>query len=192
MAVDHFATLGLPRLAALDDESIQRAFLAKSKEAHPDQSGGDTEFSTSVNEARNTLALPERRLKHLLELNGQTGWKAVPMDESFMEVFSRLGTALPQAQALADKVARSQSALTKALLASEEMKLRELLESIGSAIHDLRESLLDHLPHLDRRIAQRDEDVWADLQAVQARLSYTAKWQAQVREALLQLTTLLP
>ena len=192
MATDHFATLGLPRVAALDPERIQDAYLAKSKEAHPDQTGGGTEASTAVNEARSTLVSPEKRLKHLLELHDQSAWKAVPMDETFMTVFANLGTALPQAHAFAEKASRSQTALTRALLASEEMQLRESLEAIGDNIADLRDHLLSTLPSLDQRLASHDSTVWETLHAVQARLSYTARWQAQVREALLKLTSLLP
>lgn len=188
---NHFKTLGLPQSAALADETLQSAFLEKSKASHPDQASGDTSLATAVNEAHEILRHPEKRLKHLLELHGQTQWKAVPMDETFMAVFSKLGSVLPRAQAFAKKASQSQSALTKALLASEEMQLRETLEEIGTEIATLRATLLKSLPELDQRIESRDTSVWTDLYATQARLAYTAKWQAQVRESLLQLQTML-
>ena len=113
------------------------------------------------------------------------------MDETYMSVFSKLSTTLPRTRTFTEKASRSQSALTKALLASEEMLLRETLEEIGSEIASLRTALLQSLQGFDARISQGDENVWADLYATQARLSYTAKWQAQVREALLHLQTML-
>ena len=188
---NHFKTLDLPQAAALADETLQSAYLQKSKTAHPDQAGGDTQIAAAINEAREILAHPEKRLKHLLELKGHTEWKAVPMDETYMSVFSKLSTTLPRTRTFTEKASRSQCALTKALRASEEMLLRETLEEIGSEIASLRTALLQSLQGFDARISQGDENVWADLYATQARLSYTAKWQAQVREALLHLQTML-
>jgi hypothetical protein len=191
MAVDHFATLGLPRRADLSEDHIQEAFVEMSRGAHPDQAGGDLASATAVNEAHGVLTRPELRIKHLLELSGQSDWKAVPLDESFMSVFSRISSALPRAQDLAGRAAKSQSALSKALLASEEMQLREELEAVGTEVAGLRDPLLARLPEMDRRIDSGEAAVWEELHTVQAKLSYTFKWQAQIREALLQLTTLL-
>lgn len=123
--------------------------------------------------AYETLLAPEKRLKHLLELQ-QVPWRAIPISSDLMMLFSQLGPLLQKSSVLAKKKQQATSALAKALLANDEMTLREALEALGTEIESKRVSILDHLP------AGLEE-----LQVVQATLSYLAKWQAQIREALL-------
>jgi len=181
-----FALLGLPRVAALDDATLQQAYLAASRNAHPDQPGGDTAQAADLNAAYTTLQAPEKRLKHLLELH-QVPWRTVPIDDAMMAIFSRLGPLLQQAAALLQRKQSATSALAQALLAPDEMRLREQLEELGTTLDAERTALLDVLPAFDACLCAGDTEVLADLQSLQARLAYFGKWQAQVREALLAL-----
>ncbi len=179
-----FSLLGLPRAAALDADVLQKAWLEASRGAHPDQPGGDATRAAEINAAYETLQSPEKRLKHLLELN-ETPWRAVPIDEGMMTLFGRVGSALQSVAVFLKKREAATSTLAKALLAPEEMRLRELVEEIGVAVDQQREALLALLPGMDARLEAGDAGVAGELQVVQARLAYLVKWQGQVREALL-------
>jgi len=181
-----FALLGLPRIAALDDEAIQQAWLAASRRAHPDQPGGDATRAAEINTAYETLQAPEKRLKHLLDLHA-VPWRTVPIDEAMMALFGQLGPALQSVTTFLKRKEAATSALAKALLAPDEMRLREELEALGTTLDAERTALLQDLPAFDARLSAGDTSALAALQILQARLAYFGKWQAQVREALLSL-----
>lgn len=181
-----FSLLGLPRAAALDPDALQQAWLAASRAAHPDQSGGDAARAAAVNAAHQTLLAPEKRLKHLLDLH-EVPWRAVPISQEMMDLFSRVGTTLQSTTAFINRRQAAASALAKALLAPEEMCLREDLETLATQIEADREAHLTTLPALDTRLQTGDTTVLPDLQTLQARLAYLSKWQQQIREALLSL-----
>jgi hypothetical protein len=181
-----FALLGLPRAAALNEATLQQAWLAASRAAHPDQPGGETAHAAEINAAYETLQTPEKRLKHLLELH-QVPWRAIPIDDSMMALFSQLGPVLQNVAAFLKRRQSATSALAKALLAPDEMRLREQLEALGTTLDDERTALLENLPTFDTRLSSGDTTALTDLQILQARLAYLGKWHAQVREALLSL-----
>ena len=181
-----FALLGLPRVAALDPEALQQAWLEASRSAHPDQPGGDTVRAAEINAAYDTLQTPEKRLKHLLDLH-QVPWRTVPIDDVMMALFGQLGPALQSVTTFLKRRQSATSALAKALLAPEEMRLREELEALGLTLDSERNALLETLPAFDSRFNAGDTTALSDLQILQARLAYLGKWQAQVREALLSL-----
>lgn len=171
---DCFALLGLPRTARLDESKLQAMWHERSRAAHPDQPGGSAARAAEINAAYEVLLAPEKRLKHLLELH-QVPWRAIPISSELMALFAQLGPLLQKASAFAKKKQQASSALAKALLADEEMTLREDLESLGIGIESRREALIASLP----------EDDLEKVQVAQATLAYLAKWQAQIREALL-------
>jgi hypothetical protein len=181
-----FALLGLPRIAALGDEALQQAWLAASRSAHPDQPGGDAARAAEINSAYETLQAPEKRLKHLLDLH-QVPWRTVPIDDAMMALFGQMGPALQSAATFLKRKQTATSALAKALLAPDEMRLREQLEALGTTLDAERTSLLGRLPTFDTRLSTGDTTALADLQILQARLAYFSKWQAQIREAFLSL-----
>lgn len=181
-----FSLLGLPRIAALDDEALQQAWLAASRSAHPDQPGGNAALAAEINSAYETLQTPEKRLKHLLDLH-EVPWRTVPIDEAMMSLFSQLGPVLQKVAAFLKRKLTATSALAKALLAPDEMRLREELETLGTTLDAERSTLLTALPALDARLSAGDMSALNDLQILQARLAYFGKWQTQVREALLSL-----
>ncbi len=75
---DHFARLGLPRRFSLSADELERAYLARSRAAHPDYHlAGATsdltaslELSAALNEAHAALRDPFARAEHLLQLHG--------------------------------------------------------------------------------------------------------------------------
>lgn len=181
-----FALLGLPRAAALDANALQKAWLEASRTTHPDQPGGDAARAAEVNSAYETLQAPEKRLKHLLELH-QVPWRTIPIDDGMMALFAKLGPVLQSVAAFLKRKQSATSALSRALLAPEEMRLREQLEEIGTTLDSERTALLENLPAFDTQLAAGETKALNDLQILQARLAYLGKWQAQVREALMSL-----
>jgi curved DNA-binding protein CbpA len=187
--VDCFELLSLPRRAALSDEAISAAYLEKSRAVHPDH-GGQEGMAAQMNAAHETLRTPERRLKHLIELQAPEdakAWRTVPLDDSMMATFLSLGKAMEASAQFLERKSRAQSAVAKALLTGEELRLREELEALGFEIEKCRQALVEQLPELDAAIDVSDRDVWRRIGMTQARFAYLAKWQTQIRERLLRL-----
>lgn len=75
---DHFARLGLPRRFSLGADELERAYLARSRAAHPDYHlagpaadlSASLELSAALNEAYSALRDPFARAEHLLALHG--------------------------------------------------------------------------------------------------------------------------
>ena len=69
----HFERLGLPRRFCLDPAELERSYLAKSREVHPDFTGDaphSLRDSAALNEAYSTLRDPFRRAEYLLGVEG--------------------------------------------------------------------------------------------------------------------------
>lgn len=173
---DCFELLGLPRRALLDESELQATWHQKSREVHPDQPGGSTTLAAEINTAYETLLAPEKRLRHLLELHA-VPWRTIPISAEIMTLFSQIGPQLQNAVVLTKKKQAASSAIAKALLAPEELKLREVLEDLTAQIEARRAEVLASLAD-----ASLDQ-----IQVVQATLAYLAKWQGQIRESLLAL-----
>lgn len=184
---DCFKLLGLRPQAALDLAALDEAYLAATRLAHPDQAGGSDHASAGLNAALETLRNPVTRLKHLLDLHSGLGWRAIPLDAGLMSLFEKLGPLLQQTNAFLARKQAASSALARALLASEELRLRESLEELGTAIEDEWQALESCFLDCDERIAAGDSAAWADLQSLQARLAYLGKWKDQIRARLLEL-----
>jgi molecular chaperone HscB len=74
----HFERLGLPRRYSIDAADIERNYLARSRELHPDrhqlasssEQRASMELTAALNEAHATLRQPFRRAEYLLALEG--------------------------------------------------------------------------------------------------------------------------
>jgi molecular chaperone HscB len=90
---DHFARLGLPRRFSVDLAALESAYLAASREAHPDfhalgtteQQDASLRDTAAVNEAYLTLKDPFRRADYLLGLlGGPTAGQQKDMPQAFL------------------------------------------------------------------------------------------------------------
>jgi molecular chaperone HscB len=63
---DAFDVLGVEARFDLDSARLQRAFLARSAELHPDRAAGDEVRAAALNQAREALRDPEQRANLLL------------------------------------------------------------------------------------------------------------------------------
>lgn len=90
---NHFERLGLPRRFSVDAEALETAYLAKSREAHPDffalgtaaEQDASLRDTASVNEAYLVLKDPFRRADYLLTLlGGPTAAQQKDMPQMFL------------------------------------------------------------------------------------------------------------
>ena len=91
--MDHFERLGLPRRFSVDASAIEREYLARSREVHPDfhslgtaaQQRSSLEATAALNEAYLTLKDPYRRADYLLGLlGGPTAREEKSLDQAFL------------------------------------------------------------------------------------------------------------
>lgn len=199
---DYFALLEVPRRALLDADLLKLRYHAVTKKTHPDVSLPSSEQeadSAEINAAYSCLLQPSTRLRHLLSLIapeevGQLKGGAIP--DAFIDIFSRLATAVQGADALIVKKKTTTSALAQALLTGEEMKAREDLEAAGAMVAEQRIALeTGALPAidiaLDALVNKPDSVVAASIASKIAEafraFGFLDKWQAQVRSKLLEL-----
>ncbi|MBL9115147.1 MAG: hypothetical protein JNJ83_09065 [Verrucomicrobiaceae bacterium] len=179
-----FAALGLEPRLSLDEESIRAAYLERSKTALEDD-------QQVLNEALQLLLPPDRRVKHLMDISAPAeakAWRTVPLSDDYMRLFGVVGNARQQADPILKKAETSQSALARALLAPQILKVRDQAEEAASQLESALESELTKLPDLDAKLAGGQASApWSEVAEVQARLAYLLKWQAQIRESLMRL-----
>jgi molecular chaperone HscB len=111
---DHFQRLGLPRRFFMSAPDLERAYLARSREVHPDffQSGGDVErrasldLSASLNDANAVLRDPFRRAEYLIQLEGgPTAADLKEMPVAFLEEMLELRMAIEEIKGSPDSLA---------------------------------------------------------------------------------------
>jgi len=90
----HFERLGLPRRFGLDAAEVERNYLARSRELHPDyhqlsstaEQRASMELTAALNEAYTTLRQPFRRAEYLLALHGgPSAAEHKAMEPAFLE-----------------------------------------------------------------------------------------------------------
>ena len=126
---DHFERLGLPRRFAVDLAELERNYLTRSREVHPDFAAGDEDAAAALNEAYSTLREPFRRAEHLLSLSGgpsASDDKTLP--PAFLMVMLDLREEIESAQGSPERAGKIQADVmyrTKAL----ETSLAKLFEA---------------------------------------------------------------
>jgi molecular chaperone HscB len=155
MAVDHFERLGLPRRFSLGRAEVEREYLARSREVHPDfhqlaasaEQAAALEASSALNEAYAVLRDPFRRADYLLGLlGGPTAAAAKEMPPAFLMEMLELREAIEELRgqaADAPERTRLEQELTErydGLLAEvgkrferDEVPLREVRELLNAA-----------------------------------------------------------
>ncbi len=119
----HFERLGLPRRFRLDAADLERNYLARSREVHPDFTGNDPASlreSAALNEAYATLRDPFRRAEYLLVVEGGPSAADVKqMPAAFLEEMLELRMRIeevrqaggPERQAMEADLARRRDGL---------------------------------------------------------------------------------
>jgi molecular chaperone HscB len=102
-----FERLGLPRRFSVDPAVVEREYLARSRELHPDvhQIGSDVEqrasleLTAALNEAYVTLRDPFRRAEYLMKLlGGPTAQQEKNLDQAFLMEMMELRERIEEAK----------------------------------------------------------------------------------------------
>lgn len=170
--MDAFERLGLKQRLAISEEELREAFRAAGKRDHPD-AGGTGEDFTQLQEAYARLSSPAKRLKAWLECRGLQGEERGSISPDLLDLFSKVGTALQQADDVTRRRGASLSALAKAMLEPQVQAAREELEAA--------------LEHVSVAVGAREAG-FAEIEAgggepsVMARdLAFLEKWQAELK-----------
>ena len=104
---DHFERLGLPRRFSVDLAAVEREYLARSRQSHPDfyqlgtaaEQHASLQSSAGLNEAYITLKDPFRRAEYLLQLlGGPTVQTEKNLDQAFLMEMMELRERIEEAQ----------------------------------------------------------------------------------------------
>jgi molecular chaperone HscB len=131
----HFERLGLPRRFLLDEREIERQYLARSRQIHPDfhqmgssgEQSASLELSARLNEAYVVLKDPFKRAEYLMTLEGgPTAGEQKEMPAEFLEEILELRMEIAELQGEPESPARSEM----------EMRLKARRESMLAEIAD--------------------------------------------------------
>ncbi len=147
----HFDRLGLPPTFALDPADVERNYLARSRELHPDyhqsassaEQRASLELSASLNEAYAILRQPFRRAEYLLALHGgPTAAEHKTLPAGFLEEMLDLRMEIEGLRESSDSAGRS--ALEKQLTDRRAALVSELERSFAAgspSLPRIRETL---------------------------------------------------
>lgn len=111
---DHFERLGQPRRFSVDPAAVEREYLARSRQVHPDfhhlgsgaEQRASLDLSAALNEAYLTVKDPVRRAEYLLGLlGGPSAREEKALDQAFMLEMLDLRERIEAAKAAADPAA---------------------------------------------------------------------------------------
>jgi molecular chaperone HscB len=157
----HFERLGLPRRFSVDPAAVEREYLARSRQVHPDfhrlgpeaEQRASLELSAALNEAYLTLKDPFRRAEYLLGLlGGPTAQDEKNLDQVFLLEMMDLRERIEEAKStrtgldelerdLIGRLADLVTQLGDRFDASERVVVRRLLnaaKTLQSLLRDLR------------------------------------------------------
>lgn len=186
--IDHFAILGQPRRPWLDSEKLRDAFHELSATLHPDVAGsGDATQFAQMNAAYIVLREPAARVRHLLELDlPRSLERSYAIPEILAALFGEIAPLRGRFEAFLRRRNAASTAIARALLASEEQPLRADLSAIAQTLERVQHGALDQLRAIDEEWSAANESPAARLASLHAELAFLAKWNAQLREMLLQ------
>jgi molecular chaperone HscB len=133
--VTHFERLGLAQRFALDAQEVERNYLARSRQSHPDfnrmasaaQQRDSLEQSAAINEAYATLREPFRRAEYLLKLQG--GPSAVEHKEmapAFLEEMLDLRMEIEELRESSGRDSLGAAAMERQLVARRDKLIDDL------------------------------------------------------------------
>ncbi len=137
----HFDVLGLPRRYHLDSSEVERNYLARSRELHPDyhqlsstaEQRASLEMTAALNEANATLRDPFRRAEYLLHLEGgPSASERKEMAPAFLEEMLDLRMEIEELREGGSASAEALTAMEQQLLARRASIAREIEQSFAA------------------------------------------------------------
>jgi molecular chaperone HscB len=120
---DYFELLGLPRRFAVDGAELERRYLERSRDAHPDR-GGAAAQAMELNQAYRALRRELPRAEHLLQLEGSPIRDDQRVAPALLAEILELREELAEARAAGDRAALDR--LERAARQRERAELDEL------------------------------------------------------------------
>ncbi len=180
--IDYFALLDQPRVPWLDPEQLKEVFHARTRQSHPDAKPQSESDFAELNQAYQVLSDPKRRLHHLLELRGEIPKNAPANVPSEIEaLFPEIAAVTREADLLAEKLLISTNALSRSLLQTERVAMREKIAKLLTTIGHLRNKALVRLAALDAADS-------TEMHALYLQFSYLNRWLQQLQEKQLHLS----
>ena len=167
-----FERLGLEKRLTISEAELREAFRNAGKSGHPDAGGSGDEFSL-LQEAFVRLSSPSRRLRCWLEAKGLTGEERGAISPALLDLFSIVGAALQQADAVTKRREAALSALAKAMLEPAVQQAREALEAALDQVSAALQPEEARFPDLEAGHG----DPWL----VARDLAFLEKWQAELK-----------
>lgn len=175
---DHFAALGFPPRPALDPAALKQAYLTRAAQLHPDSAQGDDQRFTALQEAHRILSQPALRLRHLIELTHPSATPGSGLPKNSALLFD-LGTALQKAKDAAAQREKAQTALGRAVAATQITQARQALTTAAAPLATAEEVILADLATLDTRWPEVSLD---ELSTLARELAFLARWKNEVSE----------
>jgi molecular chaperone HscB len=126
----HFERLGLPRRFAVDLTELERNYLTRSRETHPDfhqETRSSMELAAALNDAYSTVKQPFRRAEYLLEVEGgPTATEHKEMSPVFLEEMLDLRMEIEDLREVGNPDSPQWLAMEQQLVARRESLLVEL------------------------------------------------------------------
>ncbi|MBU6400288.1 MAG: DnaJ domain-containing protein [Verrucomicrobia bacterium] len=202
---DYFALLSEPRRPWLDAERLKSRFHDLSLQWHPDrfhhapiaERQAAHERFGELNAAYHCLREPKPRLRHLLELEGETGLDQVQnVSPDLIDLFAEIGAACREVRAADAEKAGASSSILRAQQLEAALGWSDRFSKLEQKINAYREPLLAELQRLDPRwtaapppgsAARRSALPLARTRQIYQALGFLDRWLAQVQERLLPL-----
>jgi molecular chaperone HscB len=136
----HFERLGLPRRFGLDPAQIERNYLARSRELHPDyhqlsataEQRASMELTAALNEAYSTLRQPFRRAEYLLALEGgPTAAEHKEMAPAFLEEMLELRMEIEELREAGGADSPARDAMARQLTERKSRFQSEVLQAFA-------------------------------------------------------------
>jgi curved DNA-binding protein CbpA len=176
---DCFALLGVPQRPLLDEKGLKSAYFRLAAECHPDAEGGDTDKFRELQEAYQTLKDPVFRLRHLAGVVFDSlGDSSRPSPQS--DLFLQVGQVLQATKAFRLRREKSQSALARAVMISEGVKVREELGAVTEAVEQALREARVALGLLDKRWPRVAPE---ELLTLASGWRYLTRWQTELSGA---------
>lgn len=181
-----FAVLELPCSLHLSPEQVDEAWRSKSKAAHPDSDplSSSDDDSANLNEARQTLLDPARRLGHWLEIKGIQPPASSTLDDDSMNLFSQIGEAIRSADKAIEKQKSASTALGKAVVAGEAIAAQLAVQNQLGTIHSKISETENRFQDIEDLAEKGEFDLAVTLLN---KLRFFKKWETECQKRLLEL-----
>jgi curved DNA-binding protein CbpA len=186
---DYFALLDQPRAPWLDLAALKEVFHRKTLEQHPDSTPAAAGDFAKLNEAYQVLRDPKRRLRHLLELQGESAAstnQVVPQE--LQELFLEIGALNQRTTQLLEKIRAASSPLSRSLLKGEVVAAQKEVTSLRDKVRQLTETADERLRQMNPGWLTNSAAQIAETFALYLRFSYLGRWSAQLDELAFQLS----